>query len=263
MSTIALLTGKTLIGKAIAYESGATFFSISSSSLTSKWIGEGEKLVRVLFAVAAYRQPAVIFIDEIDSLLTQRKSDENEASRRIKTEFLIQLDGTGTSGQGRVLVIGATNRPQELDEAARRRFTKRLYIPLPEIDDREALIRVLLKTNHHLLSDNDIRALAKETEGFSGADLKALSTDAAMGPIRQLGAKALEVNISDVPPISYRHFRQSLKGLKPSVSPDDLVQYVEWDKIFGTKRASMTDDSDSEKDDDSYIEDRRNSKNNS
>ena len=84
-------TGKTLIGKAIAHESGATFFSISSSSLTSKWIGEGEKLVRTLFAVAAYKEPAVVFIDEIDSLLTQRKADENEASRRIKTEFLVQL----------------------------------------------------------------------------------------------------------------------------------------------------------------------------
>ena len=99
-------TGKTLIGKAIAHESGACFFSISSSSLTSKWIGEGEKLVRTLFAVAAYREPAVVFIDEIDSLLTARKADENEASRRIKTEFLVQLDGTGTSGQGQVLCIG-------------------------------------------------------------------------------------------------------------------------------------------------------------
>ena len=99
-------TGKTLIGKAIAHESGACFFSISSSSLTSKWIGEGEKLVRTLFAVAAYREPAVVFIDEIDSLLTARKADENEASRRIKTEFLVQLDGTGTSGQGQVLFIG-------------------------------------------------------------------------------------------------------------------------------------------------------------
>jgi fidgetin-like protein 1 len=239
-----------LIGKAIANESSATFFSISSSSLTSKWIGEGEKLVRVLFAVAAYRQPAVVFIDEIDSLLTQRKADENEASRRIKTEFLVQLDGTGTSGQGRVLVIGATNRPQELDEAARRRFTKRLYVPLPECADREVLIRVLLKTNHHLLSDHDIQTLANDTEGFSGADLKSLSTDAAMGPIRQLGAKALDINIADVPPITYKHFRQALKRMKPSVSPEDLIPYIEWDKTYGSsKRTNEPNDDDDSVDD--------------
>ena len=124
-------TGKTLIGKAVAHQTGATFFSISSSSLTSKWIGEGEKTVRVLFALAAYYQPSVIFIDEVDSLLCQRSSDENEASRRMKTEFLVQLDGAGTDQTARVVVVGATNRPEELDEAARRRFVKRLYIPLP------------------------------------------------------------------------------------------------------------------------------------
>ena len=239
------------LAQSVAHESGATFFSISSSSLTSKWIGEGEKLVRTLFAVAAYRNPAVVFIDEIDSLLTQRKADENEASRRIKTEFLVQLDGTGTSGQGRVLVIGATNRPQELDDAARRRFTKRLYIPLPTERDRELLLRVLLKTNNHRLQDADIRNLAKETEGFSGADLKALSTDAAMGPIRQLGSRALEVDVADVPPISYKHFRQALRGTMPSVAPSDLDQYIAWDNTYGSHRAEQqpADESDHEDDD--------------
>ena len=243
-------TGKTLIGKAIAHESGATFFSISSSSLTSKWIGEGEKLVRTLFAVAAHRQPAVVFIDEIDSLLTQRKADENEASRRIKTQFLVELDGTGTSGQGRVLVIGATNRPQELDEAARRRFTKRLYIPLPEVDDRETLLRVLLAKNNHNLSDDSIKKLASDTQGYSGADLKSLCTDAAMGPIRGLGSRALEVNADDVPPIAYKHFRQALRGMRPSVSPADLVQYIEWDKTYGTKRALTQNDEDTSSEED-------------
>ncbi|KAK9762222.1 Fidgetin-like protein 1, variant 2 [Basidiobolus ranarum] len=114
-------TGKTLIGKCIASQSGATFFSISSSSLTSKWVGEGEKMVRALFTVARCHQPAVIFIDEIDSLLTQRTDGEVEASRRIKTEFLIQFDGCGTTtDEDRILIVGATNRPQEIDEAARR-----------------------------------------------------------------------------------------------------------------------------------------------
>ena len=106
--------------------------------------------------------------------MTQRKADENESSRRIKTEFLVQLDGTGTSGQGRVLVIGATNRPQELDEAARRRFVKRLYIPLPDTSDRCCLLKVLLEKNLHTLSQSDVEKLAADTDGFSGADLKAL-----------------------------------------------------------------------------------------
>jgi ATP-dependent 26S proteasome regulatory subunit len=104
-------TGKTLICKAIAHETGAIFFNISSSSLTSKWIGQGEKTVRTLFSVAAYMEPSVVFIDEVDSLLCQRSSDENEATRRIKTEFLVQLDGAGTNQQARVIIIGATNRP--------------------------------------------------------------------------------------------------------------------------------------------------------
>jgi SpoVK/Ycf46/Vps4 family AAA+-type ATPase len=200
--------------------------------------------------VAAYREPAVVFIDEIDSLLTQRKESDNEASRRIKTEFLVQLDGTGTTGQGRVLVIGATNRPQELDEAARRRFVKRLYIPLPNEDDRRALLHVMLKRNNHVLTEPDFDRLAAATAGYSGADLKALCTDAAMGPIRQLGDRALEVNVSDVPPISLRHFKRSLKGTRPSVAPGDLVQYEEWDKMYGTKRSDGDDDDDDDSDDD-------------
>lgn len=202
--------------------------------------------MRTLFAVAAYREPAVVFIDEIDSLLTQRKATENEASRRIKTEFLVQLDGTGTTGQGRVLVIGATNRPQELDEAARRRFTKRLYIPLPIQNDRSVLLHVMLDKNNHRLTDEEVEKLARETDGFSGADLKALCTDAAMGPIRQLGPKALSIKIKDVPPISFKHFRRSLKGTRPSVAPADLVQYEEWDKAYGSKRANEDDDSSDE-----------------
>lgn len=97
-------------GKCIASQSKSTFFSISASSLTSKWIGDGEKMVRVLFAVARSYQPAVIFIDEIDSLLSQRSDTEHESSRRLKTEFLIQLDGATSGSDDRLLVVGATNR---------------------------------------------------------------------------------------------------------------------------------------------------------
>ena len=236
-----------MIGKAIAHESGATFFSISSSSLTSKWIGEGEKLVRTLFAVASYRGPSVVFIDEVDSMLTQRKADENEASRRIKTEFLVQLDGAGNGRKGHVLVVGATNLPQELDDAARRRFVKKLYIALPDQPGRETLINNLLKKNKNSLTKEEITKLAGDTEQFSGAYLKALCNTAAMGPLQDLsGDEFLSVKMDDLSPISYKHCRKALRGMNPSVAPSELDAYVEWNNTYGNKVAA--DDTDSESD---------------
>ncbi|KAG5178175.1 P-loop containing nucleoside triphosphate hydrolase protein [Tribonema minus] len=227
-------TGKTLIGKAIAHESGATFFSISASSLMSKWIGEGEKLVRALFAVAAYRQPSVIFIDEVDSMLCQRSSDENEASRRLKTEFLVQLDGAGTKSTDRVLVVGATNRPQELDEAARRRFVKRVHIPLPDSAGREQLLRRLLQKNAHSIADADIANIVDKTKGFSGADIHTLCGEAAMGPLRELHADIRRIRINDVPPITAKHFAAALASMRPSVSDAEMLHYRKWNEEFGS-----------------------------
>lgn len=150
-------------------------------------------------------------------------------------------DGTGTSGQGRVLAIGATNRPNELDDAARRRFVKRLYIPLPEQQDRVVLLTTLLTKNKHGLSEKEITKISFETKGFSGADLKALCTDAALGPIRELGSKALEVSANDVPPISYRHFKRALRGMNPSVAQADLDLYKEWNATYGSKSLTAED----------------------
>ena len=116
-------------------------------------MGESEKLVRALFTLARIKQPSVIFIDEIDSILTQRSDGEFEATRRLKTEFLVQFDGAGVASDDRILVIGATNRPQELDEAARRRLVKRLYIPLPDLAARKTIILNLLKNEKHCLID--------------------------------------------------------------------------------------------------------------
>lgn len=158
-------TGKTLIGKCIASESGATFFAISASSLTSKWVGEGEKMVRALFAVARCMQPSVVFIDEIDSLLTQRVDGEHDSSRRMKTEFLVQFDGVSTGAEDRILIVGATNRPQELDEAARRRFTKRLYIPLPEDSARKQIIKTLLAKAKSSLTEECVDYVVEKTTG--------------------------------------------------------------------------------------------------
>mmetsp|Transcript_29983 Transcript_29983/g.63110 ORF Transcript_29983/g.63110 Transcript_29983/m.63110 type:complete len:779 (-) Transcript_29983:111-2447(-) len=237
-------TGKTLIGKAIAHSSGATFFSISCSSLTSKWVGEGEMMVRAMYAVARFRSPAVIFIDEIDSMLTQRKADEQEGSRRMKNEFLVQLDGSGNEKKGQVLTIGATNMPHELDDAARRRFVKRLYVPLPSQDDREKIIQILLSNpeNKNNLTDREIKKLARDTEGFSGSDIANLCKDAAMGPMRDLGQRALDIAMEDMPPITYKHFRRSLRGTSPTVAAADLDVYIKWNETYGSKTVAEGDD---------------------
>ncbi|CAK6434779.1 unnamed protein product [Pipistrellus nathusii] len=227
-------TGKTLIGKCIASQSGATFFSISASSLTSKWVGEGEKMVRALFAVARCQQPAVIFIDEIDSLLSQRADGEHESSRRIKTEFLVQLDGATTSSEDRILVVGATNRPQEIDEAARRRLVKRLYIPLPEAAARRQIVRRLMSREQCCLRQEELELVVQRSEGFSGADMTQLCREAALGPIRSLQAADLATITADqVPPIAYGDFEKAFSAVRPSVSPSDLELYENWNRAFG------------------------------
>ncbi|XP_027692861.1 fidgetin-like protein 1 [Vombatus ursinus] len=227
-------TGKTLIGKCIASQSGATFFSISASSLTSKWVGEGEKMVRALFAVARCQQPAVIFIDEIDSLLSQRGDGEHESSRRIKTEFLVQLDGATTSSEERILVVGATNRPQEIDEAARRRLVKRLYIPLPEASARKQIVKNLMAKEHFDLSEEEISLIVRQSDGFSGADMTQLCREASLGPIRSLQTIDIATVTPDqVRPIAFVDFENAFRTVRPSVSLKDLELYENWNKTFG------------------------------
>lgn len=231
-------TGKTLIGKCIASQSKSTFFSISASSLTSKWIGEGEKMVRALFAVARVYQPAVVFIDEIDSLLSQRSETEHESSRRIKTEFLVQLDGAATAEEDRILVIGATNRPQELDEAARRRLVKRLYVPLPEFNARSQIIKRLLKSERHNLTEDEVSDIARLSEGYSGADMTNLCKEASMGPIRSIPFDELQnIQQDDVRGVTADDFKNALSYVRSSVSQSDLTTYVAWDRTYGTGTA--------------------------
>ena len=110
----------------------------------SKWVGEGEKLMKGLFTLAEERGPSIVFFDEVDSLLSKRKESENEASRRMKTEFLVQLDGVGSDTSGDILILAATNRPLDLDAAAMRRFTKKIYVGLPDFDARTAIVESLL-----------------------------------------------------------------------------------------------------------------------
>lgn len=230
-------TGKTLLAKAVATEAKATFFNISASSLTSKWVGEGEKLVRALFEMARELQPSVVFMDEIDALLSTRSASENDASRRIKNQFFIELDGAASSQEDRVLVMGATNLPQELDEAIVRRLEKRIYVPLPDPSSREGLIRHLLRSQKFSLSSRDFKLIVKVTEGYSGSDLKAVCKDAALGPIRELGAKVANVKAEDVRGINASDFQVALTRVRPSVSSTTIQDLVAWNEQYGVSAA--------------------------
>ncbi|KAF0976537.1 hypothetical protein FDP41_004436 [Naegleria fowleri] len=242
-------TGKTLIGKAIAHESGSTFFSISASSLTSKWVGEGEKLVRTLFALARYFQPSVVFIDEIDSLLSQRTdSDSDSGTRRLKTEFLVQLDGASTNDEtDRILIVGATNRPEEIDEAVRRRMQKRLYIPLPSKEGRKEMLARLLSKNPHVISEEELNSLVDLTDGYSGSDIKNLCAEASMFAIRDLGSQIKHAAASELRPIEFKDFKAALKSIRPSVAQSDLHRYIEWNKTFGSFDYNENSNEESEK----------------
>lgn len=179
-------TGKSYLAKAVATEANnSTFFSVSSSDLVSKWLGESEKLVKNLFELARQHKPSIIFIDEVDSLCSSRSDNESESARRIKTEFLVQMQGVGNDMDG-ILVLGATNIPWVLDSAIRRRFEKRIFIPLPEEQARLVMFKIHLGSTAHTLSEPDLKVLAKNTEGYSGADISIVVRDALMQPVRKV-----------------------------------------------------------------------------
>ncbi len=218
-------TGKTMIGKAVASQLKHTFFNMSASSLTSKWVGEGEKLVKTLFQLAILKQPSVIFIDEIDSLLCSRSENDNESSRRIKTEFLVQLDGAKSVEDHSILLIGATNRPDELDEAARRRFTRRLYIPLPDSKARNDLIKrnivkdVEMGGNTYEVADEEILDIVRRTKGYSAADIQNLLVETAMAPLRDVDL--VNITADQLRPITYADFVEAMKTVLASDAGED------------------------------------------
>eukprot|EP00388_Colpodella_angusta_P001786 GDKJ01005402.1.p1 GENE.GDKJ01005402.1~~GDKJ01005402.1.p1 ORF type:complete len:428 (+),score=97.72 GDKJ01005402.1:48-1331(+) len=258
-------TGKTFLAKACATESSATFYSISSSDLVSKWQGESERLVRTLFEMARANKPAIIFVDEVDSLCGKRSEGENDSARRIKTEFLVQMDGVGKDDTG-LLVLGATNTPWDLDSAIRRRFERRVYIPLPETPARKMMIEKTLKGAKHSLRPDEIDQLAELTDGFSGADCNIFGRNALFQPLKKTttarffkkvkGANdeelwepcapsdpsptKIESNINDLPshmvtspPILMDDFLQAIAKTKPSVSKNDLKVYEDWTNEYG------------------------------
>ncbi|KAL6967034.1 Vacuolar protein sorting-associated protein 4B [Sarracenia purpurea var. burkii] len=257
-------TGKSYLAKAVATEADSTFFSISSSDLVSKWMGESEKLVSNLFQMARDSAPSIIFIDEIDSLCGQRgEGNESEASRRIKTEVLVQMQGVGHNDD-KVLVLAATNTPYALDQAIRRRFDKRIYIPLPDLKARQHMFKVHLGDTPNNLTENDFENLASKTEGFSGSDISVCVKDVLFEPVRKTQDAMYFINTSDdtwmpcgskqpgavqttmqdlateglaskiiPPPIKKIDFDKVLARQKPTVSKSDLEVHERFTKEFG------------------------------
>lgn len=242
-------TGKTMLAKAVATCSHTTFFHISSSVITSKHFGESEKLIRALFAVARHYSPSTIFFDEVDAIMGERKDGEHDVMRRIKTELLQQMDGLNSSAADasssstsqQVTVLAATNRPWDLDEAMRRRLEKRVYIPLPNEKDREAMLR--LATKDMLLDPSvDLAEVAAQTERFSGADVVQVVRGAAMEPLRRLLKDKSPQEIAEMrerkelvrSAVTALDFRAALEKTLPSVAVESLAQHEAWGKSFGS-----------------------------
>ncbi|KAK9470930.1 P-loop containing nucleoside triphosphate hydrolase protein [Dipodascopsis tothii] len=204
-----------------------------------------------MFALARALSPSIIFVDEIDSLLSARSdTGEHEASRRIKTEFLVKWSDLAAAAAGResatdaktgdptrVLVLAATNLPWAIDEAARRRFVRRQYIPLPETDTRRVQIHKLLSYERHGLSPDEVERLVQLTDGFSGSDITALAKDAAMGPLRALGDALLSTPRDQVRPVMFQDFEASLRFIRPSVSQESLKSFDNWAAQYGNSGA--------------------------
>uniref|UniRef100_A0A8B9F9A3 Katanin p60 ATPase-containing subunit A-like 2 n=1 Tax=Amazona collaria TaxID=241587 RepID=A0A8B9F9A3_9PSIT len=186
-------TGKTLLAKAVATECNTTFFNISASTIVSKWRGDSEKLVRVLFELARYHAPSTIFLDELESVMSQRgtaSGGEHEGSRRMKTELLVQMDGLARSDD-LVFVLAASNLPWELDSAMLRRLEKRILVDLPNKAARQVMIQHWLPPVSNsggveLKTDLDYSLLGQEMDGYSGSDIKLVCKEAAMRPVRKI-----------------------------------------------------------------------------
>ncbi|MCG3258710.1 MAG: AAA family ATPase [Candidatus Heimdallarchaeota archaeon] len=225
--------GKTLLAKATAAEVEATFFNVSASSIISKWLGESEKLVKQLFELADEKQPSIIFIDEVDALAGAR-GGEHDAMRRVKTELLTSMDGLSSSETDRIVTVGATNMPESIDGAFRRRFERRIYIPLPDLPARSAIF-IFNTKGVELAEDADFEVLAEITEGYSGSDIAMVCREAIMTPIRELDmAGAIENTSIAARAVTQDDFLEAIESINPSVSDDEIEKYDNWNEEFGS-----------------------------
>ncbi|MFX1418024.1 MAG: AAA family ATPase [Promethearchaeota archaeon] len=229
--------GKTLLAKAAATECKATFFSASSADLLSKWLGESEKLISSLFKIARLKAPSLIFMDEIDSVATKRgEGSESGGERRVKTQLLSEIQGLKSTHDKPLLVLGATNRPWDIDNAMLSRFEKRVHVPLPDLKARAGIFKIHTEGVNSSLTEEDFIELAVRTEGYSGRDIANICREVIMLPVRELDMGGLledsskEVKVRD---INLKDFKKTLKKVKPMTTKVLLKQYNDWAEEFG------------------------------
>nr|CDS22366.1 katanin p60 ATPase containing subunit [Echinococcus granulosus] len=249
-------TGKTLLAKAVATECKTTFFNISASSIVSKWRGDSEKLVRVLFEMARFHSPSTIFLDELDSLMSQRGSDggstvgmgEHEGSRRMKTELLIQMDGLAKSDD-LIFLLAASNIPWELDHAMLRRLEKRILVDLPNFEARKRMFEKLLPPKQkpsktmipQLTAQIDYAHMAELTKGYSGSDIHLVCKEAAMNVVRKVFTVLDEAKTNQTllqtklhfDPITSGDVESAIRRTKPSGMAFS-EKYRKWQEKFGS-----------------------------
>ena len=252
-------TGKTLLAKALATQGKTTFFNVSPTTFASKWKGESEKLVRILFEMARFYAPSTIFIDEVDSIGQKRSDGDNEASRKVMAEMLVQMDGvSGKLDQedisieelkkNIVMVMGATNLPWDLDDALRRRFEKRVYIPLPNSVGRREMFNINMK-GIQVEENIDMDKLVQLTDGYSGADIANVCREASLMQMRRklmktggkLNVTAIKLNPSKTlideldAPVTQNDFELAIKNISKSVSQNDIKKYEQFTEEYSNK----------------------------
>ncbi|VAI49331.1 unnamed protein product [Triticum turgidum subsp. durum] len=232
-------TGKTLLAKALATEAGANFISITGSTLTSKWFGDAEKLTKALFSFASRLAPVIIFVDEVDSLLGARGGAlEHEATRKMRNEFMAAWDGLRSKENQRILILGATNRPFDLDDAVIRRLPRRIYVGLPDAENRKKILKILL-AKENLESDFKFDELANVTEGYSGSDLKNLCIASAYRPVQELLEEEKKGRVSSnsthLRPLVLDDFIQAKAKVSPSISHNatSMNELRKWNEQYG------------------------------
>lgn len=226
--------GKTMLAKALANESGANFISIRMSQIMDKWYGESNKIVDAMFSLANKLQPCMIFIDEIDSFLRERAATDHEVTAMLKAEFMTLWDGLLSNG--RVMIVGATNRIGDIDGAFLRRLPKRFYIPTPNKEQRLRILKVLLKDTKVDEENFDIDTIAAGTNGLSGSDLKELCREAALSAAREYIRLKREFMVSynskelpDDVPIQMRPLRTSDFARYLKLDPQQPIQAMALD----------------------------------